>query len=227
MSTQGIKYTKQTMKLNIAWKAAKDFDIHPKYDWKRNRRITNADNGCNHPNGNSSELAIPGKYQYLGGSEKEYLYDYAASNGGNPRPVFTVKKGTKIEVKHVDEWEINYTLLDGADAGKMFTADLVTFRTCLIGESVDDLTVSKYRIFLNGEPLKAKYYTGMNRIKMALLNAFGYSSPEIPYYIADSSGTSLHRSDCKNVQIMQYDNNSKTPTKVDFDVLAFYDEKMK
>ena len=226
-----VPFTKQTMKLDIDWRAAKDFDLHYYYKWVCDHRIKNDENGCNLPNGADSWVADTSKLDYMSKQKKDWLYEYALSKGGSPKPAFTIKKDTKIKV--VDEkYNLIIEILDGPYAGEKFEAKLSDFRTCLVGEAKDEnLVVSKYKIFLNGEPLKSKYYTNMGRIKLALLNAFGFQNSNdndnedgVPYYISDSSSTTLSKNDCKNVKIIRYDNNSKVGIPVDFNVLEFYVE---
>lgn len=219
-----VKFSKQTMKMKINWKAAKDFDLHYEYDY-HNKQISDDENGCNYPNGTLCSLANLNKFEHIGGSKKEDLYKYAAEYGGTPKPAFTVTKGTQISVKFIDTYWMQYELLDGPYKGTKFKADLPIFRTCLIGESDDDIVVSKYRIFVDGKLFKPKYFTNIGRVKLALLTAFGFSTKDTPYYIGSVS--MLQFSDCKNIQIMRYDNDSKIGVPIPFDVEALYIEKMK
>ena len=222
--TSKVPFTKQTMKLDIDWRAAKDFEVYYYYKWMSGHRISNDENGCNFPNKVDCYLADTSKLNYLSKYKINEMNEFAMKYGGSPKPAFIVKKDTRLNVNE-ERFELVIEILDGEHAGKKFSAQLADFRTCLVGEAKNEnLIVSKYRIFLNGKPLKAKYYTNMGRIKLALINAFGFSNPEVPYYIEDSSSTTLNRNDCKNVQIMQYDNNSKIGVPVNFDVLKFYDE---
>ena len=222
-----IPFTKQTMKLDVNWRAAKDFEVYYYYKWMTDHNISNDENGCNFASrdGRDSQLADTSKLNFLGKPEIDDINTCAQRSGGSPKPAFIVKKGIKLNVKVKEFNDLIIEIIDGEHAGKKFTAQLAAFRTCLIGESKNEnLIVSKYRIFLNGKPLKTKYYINMGRIKLALINAFGFSGPDVPYYIEDSSSTTLDRNDCKNVQIMQYDNNSKIGVPVDFDILAYYDD---
>jgi hypothetical protein len=217
------------MKLNVDWRTAKDFEIYYKYRWMSDYRISNDENGCNFPNGYDSQLADTTKLNYLSKNDINSLYKYANEEGGSPKPAFIVKKDTKINII-VEEYQLIIEILDGIYAGKKFSAQLVDFRTCVVGEAKDEnLVVSKYKIFLNGKPLKAKYYQNMGRIKLALLNAFGFQKNDdeeevVPYYISDCNSTTLSKNDCKNVQIMRYDNNSKNGIPVDFNVLEYYND---
>lgn len=174
-------------------------------------------------------MADISKLYYLTKPDIEEMLKKAAKYGGSPKPAFTIKKDTKLNAMHEDSLVIE--IQDGAYAGKRFNALLSDVRTCLMGASKDaNLVVSKYRIFLNDVPFKAKYYTNIGRIKTALLLAFGFlkkednvaEEPGVPYYIMDSLDNTLSEKDCKNVKIMQYDNNSKDGITVDFDVSEFY-----
>lgn len=221
---QIVKFTKQTMKLkNINWKAAKNFDVYYNYVWLRGKLNNNDENGYNVPNGVNYYLADTTKLRYLSKRDVDEILEYASEFGGNPRPAFTIKKGTSLFVIE-EEFCIIIRILDGDFVGEEFKAQLVDFRTCLVGESSDEkLNYSKYRIFLNGEPFKAKYYTDMGKIKLALRVAFDITPEEAPYYII---GEKIDKYNIKNVQIMRYDNNSKIPIPVDFNVKDFYDDIM-
>lgn len=230
-----FSFTKQTMKMNINWFAAKDFDVCYLYENVSYRTLNNDENGYNFLFGRyGTKLANINKYIFLKKDEIEKIYNYANKYGGNPKPIaFTISKGTKLKVT-VEEFNyLTVKILDGIYVDKEFRTSLLDFRTYLIGYSNEDLIVSKYRIFLNGKPLKTKYYTNIGRIKLALLSAFGLleteaedDDSEVPYYIDNSHDTALNKEDCKNVQIMRYDNNSKTPVLVDFDVLKFYEDSV-
>jgi len=231
-----VIFTKQTMKLDVNWRAAKDFEVY--YEYERVKYpISNDANGYNYLIGAyGSKLANSNKFIFYTKKEIEDIYYFATKYGGSPNPLaFNVKKGTKLEVKVNDGEYYNLTIkiMEGPNFGKEFQTSLVVFRTYIVGEAKDEnLVVSKYKIFLNGKPLKAKYYQNMGRIKLALLNAFGFQNNDedededdgVPYYISDASSTTLSRNDCKNVQIMRYDNNAKVGVPVDFNVLEYYDE---
>lgn len=231
-----VAFTKQTMKLDVDWVAAKDFDVYYYYE-RVKYPISNDKNGYNYLIGAyGSKLANPNKFIFYTKKEIEDIYKFATTYGGSPNPLaFTVKKGTKLEVKvNVGEYyNLTIKIIDGNNSGKEFETSLLIFRTYLVGSAKDEnLVVSKYKIFLNGKPFKAKYYQNIGRIKLALLNAFGFQNNDdnededdgVPYYISDASSTTLSRNDCKNVQIMRYDNNAKVGVLVDFDVLKFYEE---
>lgn len=227
---QKIAFKKQTMKMSIDWVAKKDFDVHYKYRWTKHR-IEDHENGTNFPNGINGELADTSVLQFMNKTQFGYMKDYAKIHGGSPKAAFTVKKDTKIKVE-VGKYDTLYIeILDGEHAGEKFTAELVDFRTCLIGTPKDkNLVISKYRIFLNGKPLKPKYYTDMGRIKSALRVAFkftkAYDDEDVPEYIGAYEENTIDKSDLKNVQIMRYDNDSKIPVPVDFNVEDYYKELM-
>lgn len=229
-----VSFTKQTMKLDIDWAAAKDFDVCYYYE-RATYPISNDENGYNYLIGFfGSKLANINKFKFFTKKEIEEIYSMANLYGGSPKPLaFTVKKGTKLEVNVHKYNDLTIKIMDGSHSGKEFKTSLMVFRTYLVGKTKDEnLVISKYKIFLNGEPLKSKYYTNIGRVKLALLSAFGFLESEydsddgsgVPYYIADSSSILLNREDCKNVKIMRYDNNSKVGVPIDFDVLKYYDE---
>ena len=220
------------MRLDINWVAAKDFDVHFLYEDAK-YPISNDKNGYNYLiGGYGAELANPNKFCFLKKDKIEKMYKFASIHGGNPKPfAFTVSKGTKLEVEVKEYNYLTIKIVDGPNSGKEFSTSLLNFRTYLTGTPKDEnLVISKYKIFLYGNPLKSKYDTNMGRVKLALLSAFGFleynndDEYSVPDYIADSSSTTLNRNDCKNVQIMRYDNNSKIPVPVDFDVLKYYDD---
>jgi hypothetical protein len=232
-----ISFIKQTMKMKIDWVAAKDFDVCYYYEYVK-YPISKNDNGYNYLiGGYGAKLANPNKFDFLKKAEIEEMEDFASTYGGNPKPfAFTVSKGTKLEVEVKKYNYLTIKIVDGPNSGNEFSTSLLDFRTYLTGTPKDEnLVISKYRIFYNGSLFKAKYYINMGRIKSALLSAFGFLETEAdldddddeyaaPEYISNYDDNMLSRNDCKHVQIMRYDNNSKIPVLVDFDVLKFYDE---
>ena len=51
-----VLFTKQTSKMDATWKVINDTEIHFDYNYSRTT-ISNDDNGCNHPNGSTGQIA--------------------------------------------------------------------------------------------------------------------------------------------------------------------------
>lgn len=110
-------------------------------------------------------------------------------------------------------------------------------------ETPDTSEKKRYKIYFNGKPFKTKYFNDLGKVKASLLISFGYyndqyemiqkyidRNPEledntVPEYM--SYGKDIDRSDCENVEIMEFTGKSRTPVKYDFDVTKYYDQSMR
>lgn len=247
-TSQTLLFTKKTLKIDAIWRMVTDTEMHFEYKRNSNQRISNDENGCNHPNGHSSELANTKRLHYLSNYEKQNIHSYAKSCGGTPTPAFILPKGTELVLKGVNNWGtlLIFEIADGKFTGLIFTAYIADFRTKLKGtlkEGVELKETLRYKIYYMGKPYKIKYFNDLGKVKSSLLISFGYyqnqyemfkqyknRNPElqdnyVPEWI--QGGKDFNEYDCKDIQIMSFSQGSRVPVPVDFDVTKYYIESMK
>lgn len=152
--------------------------------------------------------------------------------------------GTKIEIVSKPTQQVSFKVLG---ENKIYHAWWNGFRIKLDKIDGEDIVIPeekpRYKIYKDGKAYKPKYFNDMGKVKASLLIAMGYynnqyemfekykdrnpelEDNEIPEWF--SYGNDIKRKDCKSFEIMSFTKGNKKPTKVDFDVLEYYDQSMK
>lgn len=239
------KITKKTAKVGQKCIIVSDMEIHNCYK-RYNGRIKNEQNGCNHTNGRTCELAVENEYTYLGSWDRTMLYRDAEKNGGTPKVAFILKKNTELEITYSDNYYLSYKIISGEHIDKNIYKILFSD---LVGKldtaHFEDLSLAyneapKYKIFMDDKPYKPKIFSDLGKIKASLMDAMGYASkvdrlnrnytdlsPEVGYSSPEWIGgwESLSRSDFKRIKVYEW-MNRKQGKEADFNALEYYDELM-
>lgn len=154
--------------------------------------------------------------------------------------------GKKITYINTDG-SIYFTVEDSDMIYEIFDWNLFKYKLDLTDESIipEISNELRYKIFYEDKSLKPKYFNDMGKVKSSLLIAFGYydnqyemfqkymeTNPEledneIPYWF--ENGNPIKRKDLDKLEIRSFvkGGKDKVGTKVDFDIINFYDISMK
>ena len=241
------KITKKTAKIGQKCVNVSDMVVYNDYKWMDNHRVTNEQNGFNHPNGNSCEKAIENTYEIIDKRSIERLQSYSKIHGGNPHPIFILKKGTELEIVNgKNQWRISLSIINGEHKGKVINIfDFSNVNGKLETAHFEDLSLAyneapKYKIFMDDKPYKPKIFSDLGKVKASLMDAMGYTdklyklnqnytelSPEISYCAPEWIGgwETLKREDFKRIKVYEW-MNRKQGKEADFNALEYYDELM-
>lgn len=157
-----------------------------------------------------------------------------------------IPSGTIITIERKNPYSVSFKI-EGSDI--IYKGEWSTMRFKL--DKIEGVNIIepdeiiRYKIFYQGEPLKQKYFNDLGKVKSSLLIEFGYyqnqyemfqkykqvnpeiEDNEIPYWF--ESGQNIDREDSKNIEIRSFikGKKDKVGTKVDFDVVKYFDNSMK
>ena len=202
---------------------------------------------------NSTPHYVPPTYlkKMLGKSNDEYeIID------SQIKPYLSLDKDTELQIikmipyNWVERYCTTYEdtffeIISGEHKGKHFIAEMRSIQSRLDTAHFEDLSAEinkkpKYKIFFDGKPLKTKIFTDLNKVKLSLMDAYGYNdkvlklnrnfqdiSPEVGSgldYWYEGYET-INSKNIHKVQVFEWANRKKGK-EADFNVKEHFDSLM-